>query len=114
AVDAHRDVDRADLLAARDDDVVQGERAHDLFAPADEARVEQRALLYGEAPGEDVGHGLVELVDRRHGEEAEAPQVHTEDRDVEGRESTRRAQHRAVAAEYERDLRPLDLLRDRA
>src|SRR5205823_11536032 len=40
AIDADRDVDRADLLAAGNNDIVQRERPHDLLAATYETRVE--------------------------------------------------------------------------
>ena len=114
AIDADRDIDRAHLLASRDDDVVQRERAHDLLPRTDQAGIEKRTLLDGEAPREHVAHRLVELIDRRGGEEPEPPQVDSEDRDVEGRKHAGRAQHGPVAAEDEGDVGALDLFRERA
>ena len=114
AVDPHGDVYRANLFASRDDDVVQRERAHDLLPRSDQAGVKQRALLDREAPRKHVAHGLVELVDRRRGQEAKPSEVHSKDRNVEGRERAGRAQHRPVAAKDERDVGALDLFAEGA
>src|SRR5207248_331812 len=95
--------------AARDDDIVERERADDLAAAAQQYRLEHRPLLDLEAALRDVGESRIELADGRHREETEATEVHAEKRHASRREGARGVEHRAVAAEYAGDLDPHEL-----
>src|SRR5260221_494946 len=109
AVDAGIDVDRPHLLPARHNDVIERQGFDVGGTGPRDAGLEQRPILAGPPAGGDLREQMVEIVERATREEAQAAEIDAEDGDAQRRQRPRRPEHRAVAAEYARDLHPGDL-----
>jgi hypothetical protein len=93
-VDLEVDGDRPELLAARDDHVVEGVGA----LPVDHQR-EHRALVAPELTGQVWVEVRLDLVGVQLGQEAERPHPDRHDRQARGTRPARGPQRRAVSAE---------------
>jgi hypothetical protein len=101
----HAQLGHAGEAAAVHDHVVEGERVVDRVAVAGDARFQQRALLALERAGEQLRHDLLHVRERDVGDEAEPPVVDADQRRTVGRKLPPDAEHRAVAAEHDGDVR---------
>ena len=104
AVDLHRALDHAAERAAIDDDVVERQRLVGRTAGPLDRDLEQRAPLLDVASVEHGAERGGHLAHRDVGEEAEPSLVDADQRHVEGRQLAREREHRAVAAQHDREV----------
>ena len=99
AADGPAELDHAPDDRARDDDVVDGDRAL-----AADARLERRQLDDDVVAREDAREPVLELVGRDRGEEADRAEVDADDGHARAEEPLQRAKHRPVAAEHDDEV----------
>ena len=105
AVDLDRAIDHRAAAAAIQHDVVERERGFARAVGAHDLGREQRAALLDVAARQHGVERLFRARDGNVGEEAQAPLIDADQRHVERRESPRDREHRAVAADDDRDVR---------
>ena len=104
AIDLDRAFDHRAAAAAIENDVVQRQRGFARAVRANDLRGEQRAALLDVTPSEHGGDRRLHPRDRDVGQEAQSSLVDPDERHVERREAPRDPEHRAVAADDDRDV----------
>ena len=103
-VHVDHELDHAACTAVADADVVDGNAREDRLALAHDLAREHAAHVARVAPREHLRQNRLHVLKHDVRDEAETPRVDADDRNVEARQITGNAQHRAVAAKHDRKV----------